>query len=74
MCVRGNTLIVRDNAGLLRQIDLTTGTSTTVTGSRTLGAGYADGTPGQAAPGGRGFGIAGAPRGRLRHAPTTGSG
>ena len=42
--VRGNTLTLRDGFGLLRQIDLTTAAVTTLTGSRTLGAGYADGT------------------------------
>jgi sugar lactone lactonase YvrE len=42
--VRGNTLTLRDGFGLLRQIDLTTAAVTTLTGSRTLGQGYADGT------------------------------
>ena len=44
MVVRGNTLTVRDFAGLLRQIDLTSTVVTTLTGSRTLGSGQADGT------------------------------
>ena len=44
LVVRGNTLTVRDNFGLLRQVDLTTTAVTTLAGSRTLGAGYADGT------------------------------
>ena len=48
MLLRGTTLFVRDYAGLLRSIDLTTNIVSTVTGSRTLGAGYADGAPGQA--------------------------
>lgn len=42
--VRGNTLTVMDFVGLVRQIDLTTKAVTTLTGSRSLGAGYADGT------------------------------
>ena len=42
--LRGNTLTVRDIAGLLRQIDLTSAAVTTLTGSRTLGEGYADGS------------------------------
>ena len=44
MVVRGNTLTVRDFAGLLRQIDLTSTLVTTLTGSRALGTGQADGT------------------------------
>ena len=44
MVVRGNTLTLRDFAGLLRQIDLTSTAVTTLTGSRTLGTGQADGT------------------------------
>lgn len=44
LVVRGNTLSVRDFAGLLRQIDLTSTVVTTLTGSRSLGAGYADGS------------------------------
>lgn len=44
MVVRGNTLTVRDFAGLLRQIDLASTVVTTLTGSRALGAGQADGT------------------------------
>ena len=44
MVVRGNTLTVRDFAGLLRQIDLTSTLVTTLTGSRLLGTGQADGT------------------------------
>ena len=43
MTIRGNTLTVF-TPGLLRQIDLTTTVVTTLTGSRTLGLGYADGT------------------------------
>ena len=46
--LRGTTLYVRDLAGLLRTIDTTTGVVGTFTGSRTLGPGYADGTPAQA--------------------------
>lgn len=48
MLLRGTTLYVRDSAGLLRSIDLTTNTVSTLTGSRTLGPGYADGTTVQA--------------------------
>ena len=44
MVVRGNTLTLRDFAGLLRQIDLTSTLVTTLTGSRLLGTGQADGT------------------------------
>ena len=44
LVVRGNTLSVRDFAGLLRQIDLTSTVVTTLTGSRSLGEGYADGS------------------------------
>ncbi len=44
MVVRGNTLTVRDYLGLLRQIDLTSTAVTTLTGSRTLGEGQADGS------------------------------
>jgi sugar lactone lactonase YvrE len=48
MFLRGNTLYVRDLAGLMRTVDITTGVVGTFTGSRTLGPGYADGTPAQA--------------------------
>jgi sugar lactone lactonase YvrE len=61
--VRGNTLTVRDNAGLLRQIDLTTTAVTTLAGSRTLGEGYADGPAATARLRNFGFGITGAPSG-----------
>ena len=44
MVVRGNTLTVHDATGLLRQIDLTSTAVTTLAGSRSLGAGYADGS------------------------------
>ena len=44
LVVRGNTLTVRDYLGLLRQIDLTSTVVTTLTGSRALGEGYADGS------------------------------
>ena len=44
LVVRGNVLTLRDDFGLLRQIDLTTAAVTTLAGSRSLGAGYADGT------------------------------
>ncbi len=44
MVLRGGTLTVRDGTGLLRQIDLASAAVTTLSGSRTLGAGYADGT------------------------------
>ena len=48
--LRGNTLIVGDAAGLLRQIDVTTGIVGTLTGSRApvSGIGYADGPLGKA--------------------------
>jgi sugar lactone lactonase YvrE len=45
LSLQGNALSVLDGAGLLRQVDITTRAVTTLTGSRTLGAGYADGTP-----------------------------
>jgi sugar lactone lactonase YvrE len=44
LVIRGNTLTLTDLGGLLRQIDLTTTAVTTLTGSRLLGPGYADGT------------------------------
>jgi sugar lactone lactonase YvrE len=44
MAVRGNTLTFTNAYGLLRQLDLTSGAVTTLAGSRTLGAGIADGT------------------------------
>ena len=47
MFLRANTLYVRDLAGLMRTIDITTGVVGTFTGSRLLGPGYADGTPAQ---------------------------
>ncbi len=48
--LRGNTLIVGDEAGLLRQIDVTTGIVGTLTGFRApvTGLGYADGPLGKA--------------------------
>ena len=42
--LRGNTLAVLDTAGLLRSVDLTSAVVTTITGSRALGGGYADGS------------------------------
>ncbi|MBC7733177.1 MAG: hypothetical protein H7306_14980 [Bacteriovorax sp.] len=48
MFLRGTTLYVRDNAGLMRTVDITTGVVGTLTGSRTLGPGLADGPAGQA--------------------------
>ena len=44
MMVRGNTLTVLTGPGLLRKVDLASAVVTTLTGSRTLGGGYADGT------------------------------
>jgi NHL repeat len=58
--VRGNTLTVRDSNGLLRQIDLTTAVVTTLTGSRSLGEGHADGTMTTARIRGLGLGLTGA--------------
>ncbi len=46
--LRGNLLFVRDYAGLIRSIDVTTGVVATVAGSPALGGGYADGASGQA--------------------------
>ncbi len=63
LVVRGNTLTVRDSAGLLRQIDLTSTVVTTLTGSRTLGEGYADGTVATARIRAIGIGLTGAPNG-----------
>ncbi|MDY0745235.1 hypothetical protein SNE35_12005 [Paucibacter sp. R3-3] len=48
LALSGNVLAVRDGAGLVRHIDITTKAVTTFTGSRTLGRGYADGAPGVA--------------------------
>ncbi|MEO8154116.1 MAG: hypothetical protein ABI605_13680 [Rhizobacter sp.] len=48
MVLRGTTLYVRDYAGLIRTVDTVTGVVGTLTGSRTLGEGYADGTSAQA--------------------------
>ena len=48
LVVQGNAVFVRDNGGLIRQIDLATRAVTTFTGSRTLADGYADGPPGAA--------------------------
>jgi sugar lactone lactonase YvrE len=61
--VRGNTLTVRDSVGLLRQIDLTTRAVTTLTGSRALGPGFADGTTATARIRDIGFGVTAAPNG-----------
>jgi sugar lactone lactonase YvrE len=63
--IRGNVLSLRDLGGLIRQIDLTTRAVTTLTGSRTLGEGYADGPPGQARFRSLGFGLAPAPNGGM---------
>ena len=60
--VRGNTLTVREY-GLLRQIDLTSAVVTTLTGSRALGEGYADGDSSTARIRGGGIGLATAPNG-----------
>ena len=57
LVVRGNILTVRGGVGLLRQIDLTTTVVTTLTGSRTLGEGYADGTTATARILGNGLGV-----------------
>lgn len=62
MVVRGNTLTVYDFTGVLRQIDLTTRVVTTLTGSRILGPGYADGPVGAARIQDSG-GVTGAPNG-----------
>jgi hypothetical protein len=48
LVLRGTTLYVRDYAGLLRTVNTVTGVVGTLTGSRALGEGYADGTPAQA--------------------------
>jgi len=63
MVVRGNTLTLRDSVGLLRQIDLTTRAVTTLTGSRPLGEGRADGSATTARLDGLGVGVTGAPNG-----------
>jgi sugar lactone lactonase YvrE len=60
--LRGNTLTVRDQF-VLRQIDLTTAVVTTLTGSRSLGEGYADGSKTTARIRDSGIGITGAPNG-----------
>ena len=61
--LRGNTLTVRDTFGLLRQIDLTSAVVTTLSGSRTLGEGYADGTVATARIRDLGVGVTGAANG-----------
>ena len=61
--VRGNMLTLRDSLGLVRQIDLTSATVTTLTGSRSLGDGYADGTATTARIRDTGIGITGAASG-----------
>jgi sugar lactone lactonase YvrE len=61
--LRGNTLTLRDNFGLLRQIDLTTKAVTTFAGSRTLGSGNADGTLATARIRDTGLGLTTAPNG-----------
>lgn len=58
IAVQGGAAWVRDNGGLIRRIDLATTEVTTFAGSRTLGAGYADGPPGAARLGSTGFGMA----------------
>ena len=63
MVVRGNTLTLRDGQGLVRQIDLTSKTVTTLTGSRVLGEGFADGTSVTARMRTPGWGITGATAG-----------
>jgi sugar lactone lactonase YvrE len=60
--LRGNTLTVHDQF-VLRQIDLTTAAVTTLTGSRVLGEGYADGSTTTARIRSFGIGITGAPNG-----------
>ncbi len=60
--LRGNTLTVRDEF-LLRQVDLTSGVVTTLTGSRALGEGYADGSKATARVRDLGIGITSAPNG-----------
>jgi hypothetical protein len=62
MVVRGNTLTVYDATSVLRQIDLTTRVVTTLTGSRILGPGMADGPVGAARIRDIG-GVTGAPNG-----------
>ena len=61
--VRGNTLTLRDAFGLLRQIDLTTTVVSTLSGSRVLGEGYADGTAATARIRDTGLGLTGAASG-----------
>ena len=63
LVVRGNTVTLRDAVGLLRQIDLTTRTVTTLTGSRLLGDGLADGSATTARLNRLGSGVTGAPGG-----------
>ena len=60
--LRGNTLTVCDETPLVRQIDITTGAVTTLTGLRTPPQGYAGGPATTARPH-IGTGIAGAPGG-----------
>lgn len=63
--VRGNSAFVRDNGGLVRQIDLTTRVVGTFAGSRTLGEGFADGPLGAAQLRNSGAGLTGGPSGGL---------
>jgi len=63
--VRGSSAFVRDNGGLVRQIDLTTRIVTTFAGSRTLGEGFADGSPGVAQLRNSGMGLTGGSSGGL---------
>ena len=57
LALSGNTVVLHDGAGLLRRVDLATGAVTTVTGSRSLGEGLADGGPGVARLRGGGLGV-----------------
>ncbi len=63
MVLRGNTLTLRDTFGLVRQIDLATAAVTTLTGSRILGSGYADGTTATARIRDSAWGVTVAPNG-----------
>lgn len=63
MVLSANTVVLHDGAGLLRRVDLATGAVTTVTGSRSLGEGLADGGPGAARLRGNGRGVTSGPSG-----------
>lgn len=63
LALSGNTVVLHDGAGLLRRVDLATAVVTTITGSRSLGEGLADGGPGVARLRSGGLGVSTGPSG-----------